>query len=97
VQRSKGGTDVRESDELGEYDENYNLVSVLYHALQGAETYGKYIKDAERAGDNELVDFFEEVREEEIDRAARAKKLLIERLLDEEELEEADDDLAEEE
>lgn len=30
----------------GTDDNLYNLVSVLYHALQGAETYDKYISDA---------------------------------------------------
>ena len=33
-------------------DHVYGLVSVLYHALQGAETYEKYVDDAERAGDD---------------------------------------------
>ncbi len=30
----------------------YDLVSVLYHALEGAQTYDIYIKDAEQGGDN---------------------------------------------
>jgi hypothetical protein len=30
----------------GVRDEHYNLVSILYHALQGAETYDTYISDA---------------------------------------------------
>jgi hypothetical protein len=55
-------------------------VSVLYHALQGAETYERYIDDAEQAGDDELVRFFEECRDQETDRAARAKRLLVERI-----------------
>jgi hypothetical protein len=63
-----------------EPDENYALVSVLYHALQGAETYSQYIRDAEAAGDDELVEFFGDVKEEEEERAERAKQLLAERL-----------------
>jgi len=60
----------------GVKDEHYNLVSILYHALQGAETYDTYISDAEGAGDQELAQFFREVQEEERRRAARAKELL---------------------
>jgi rubrerythrin len=64
----------------GVRDEHYAVVSILYHALQGAETYQTYINDAERAGDQELVQFFREVQEEERRRAARAKELLRGRL-----------------
>jgi rubrerythrin len=60
----------------GVRDEHYNLVSILYHALQGAETYDTYISDAESAGDQEFAQFFREVQEEERRRAARAKELL---------------------
>lgn len=31
----------------GTRDETYDLVSILYHALQGAETYDQYIQDAQ--------------------------------------------------
>ena len=64
----------------GTKDEHYNLVSVLYHALQGAETYAQYIRDAEQAGDRELVQFLQEVKAEEERRAERAKALLGQRL-----------------
>jgi hypothetical protein len=60
----------------GVRDEHYNLVSILYHALQSAETYDTYISDAGGAGDQELAQFFREVQEEEHRRAARAKELL---------------------
>ena len=49
----------------GTPDEHYNLVSVLYHALQGAELYAEYAEDAERAGDTELADFFQQIQDEE--------------------------------
>jgi hypothetical protein len=64
----------------GESDEVYGLVSVLYHALQGAETYARYAADARRAGDGEVVEFFEECQSDEIERADRAKELLAARL-----------------
>ena len=64
--------------ETGTKDKNYNLTSVLYHALQGGENYDSYISDAE--GDDELVEFFKDVQQEEKNRADRAKKLLADRL-----------------
>jgi hypothetical protein len=66
--------------ERGTSDDLYGVVSVLYHALQGAETYDEYADDAREAGDSELVTFFEECREEELRRAERAKALLADRL-----------------
>jgi len=61
-------------------DEIYDIVSVLYHALQGAETYDQYIRDAEQRRDQELAQYFREVQEEEIRRALRGKELLARRL-----------------
>ena len=62
----------------GTDDNLYNLVSVLYHALQGAETYDKYISDA--GDDQELASFMRAVKEEGMRRAERAKELLARRL-----------------
>ena len=81
----------------GERDEVYGLVSVLYHALQGAETYAQYVEDARRSGDDELSEFFEECQDEEADRADRAKELLATRLDAFAESAEADDDEDEDE
>jgi rubrerythrin len=64
----------------GTGDTVYDLVSIIYHALQGAETYGMYIADAEEVGDAELAKFFKEVQDDERQRADRAKKLLAVRL-----------------
>jgi hypothetical protein len=44
-------------------DKDYNLISILYQSLQGAESCEKYRKDAEKENDQELVQFFEEVKE----------------------------------
>ena len=76
-------------------DTVYGLVSVLYHALQGAETYQKYIQDAQRGGDEELVEFFQECLESEQERASRAKGLLASRM--EEDADDEDDDEDEDE
>ncbi len=66
--------------ETGAKDKHYNLTSVLYHALQGGENYDQYVSDAETEGDDELVQFFKDVQEEERNRAQRAKGLLADRL-----------------
>jgi hypothetical protein len=42
----------------GTRDEHYNLVSVLYHALNAADTCDRYALDAETAGDERLAAFF---------------------------------------
>ncbi|HET9952889.1 MAG TPA: hypothetical protein VFQ61_00215 [Polyangiaceae bacterium] len=82
-----------------ERDETYGLISVLYHALQGAETYSQYIADAERAGKTELVEFFRECQEEENARAKRARSLLADALdeADDEDVEDEDEDKDEDE
>lgn len=63
-----------------EADEIYAVVSVLYHALEGASAYDKYIGDAQKAGDAELERFFVSCRTEEHARVRRARSLLVERL-----------------
>lgn len=64
----------------GTRDITYNLVSVIYHALQGAETYDTYIQDAKEEGDQALADFFREVQQHNRDTATRAKELLAARI-----------------
>ena len=66
--------------ETGTRDETYDVVAVVYHALQGAETYGMYVTDAKEVGDTELAKFFQEVQDEERQRADRAKQFLAARL-----------------
>ena len=58
----------------------YDLISVIYHALQGAETYDRYIADAEERGDGELAAFFHDVQSQNCDIAERGRHLLRERL-----------------
>ncbi len=52
----------------------YDLVSIQYHALKGAEVYDKYIEDAHEHDD--VVEFFEQVKEEDANRAVRCHELL---------------------
>jgi hypothetical protein len=60
----------------GTRDEHYNLISVLYHALHGAENCEIYAVDAEAAGDARLAEFFRETQEMQRQLAERAKELL---------------------
>ena len=63
----------------GVSDTVYNLTSVLYHAAQGGTVYAKYIEDAEQEGDQELVEFFRQVQQQDAERAQKAKALLDKR------------------
>ena len=62
--------------DTGTRDITYNIVSTIYHTLQGAETLALYIADAEQQGDQELAQFFRDVKEENQRRAERGKQLL---------------------
>ena len=78
-------------------DQVYGLVSVLYHALQGAQACEQYIEDAESGGDDELVKFFEECRDQQQELGRRAKRLLVDRVdVDDEGDEDEDEDDEEE-
>ncbi len=63
---SKSGTD----------NVTFDLVSILYHSLEGAQTYDKYIQDAQSKGNSDLVKFFQDLKQEEFNRAERCKQLL---------------------
>ncbi|MEU4216400.1 hypothetical protein [Actinoplanes sp. NPDC026623] len=52
----------------------YDLVSIQYHALKGATVYAKYAADAE--GHDDVLDFIEQVHQEDARRAERAHELL---------------------
>jgi hypothetical protein len=61
-------------------DKNYNLISMLYHSADVAETLKTYIQDAEQEGDQELVNFFSTALENNLEASQRAKELLVARL-----------------
>ena len=54
----------------------YDLASVLYHTLQAGASYEQYIRDAEEAGDRELIEFFRVLRDEDSRRADYAQELI---------------------
>ena len=63
----------------GTSDEHFNLISVLYHALQCCACCETYLNDAEQAGDRDLTQFFQDVKKQNQNTAERAKQLLAQR------------------
>ena len=61
-------------------DKNYNLIAVLYHSSDNVESLKTYIQDAEQEGDQELVDFFDGILENNLKAAQSAKEMLAARL-----------------
>ena len=62
----------------GTSDPTYNLVSVVYHALQGAETIQMYLDD--EGTDDELRQFFQQVQQGYRRAADMGKQLLVQRI-----------------
>ncbi len=52
----------------------YNLVSIQYHALKGAEVYDRFIDDAH--GHEDVVELIRQVQKEDAQRAIRCHELL---------------------
>jgi hypothetical protein len=68
------------SDQQSTTDTTYNLISVIYHALQSVDTFHTYLRDAEETGDSELTGLLSGAIEHQRDLAAQAKGLLAQRL-----------------
>ena len=64
----------------GTLDKDYNLIWFTEACLSNALRLELYAKDAERAGDSELVEFFRRAQTESKKGAAQAKQLLAARL-----------------
>ncbi len=62
----------------GTTDPTYNIISVVYHALQGAETIQKYLDDV--GTEPELRDFFAQVQQGYRRAADAGKQLLVQRI-----------------
>ncbi len=61
-------------------DKDYDLVSTLYHALQGVEKCEGYLEDAENSGDQGVKAFLKDTQQKYRDISDQAKALLSERL-----------------
>ncbi|MBV6623192.1 MAG: hypothetical protein KI793_09705 [Rivularia sp. (in: Bacteria)] len=64
----------------GTANEHYDLISVIYHSLQSASVCNMYIQDANNSGDRELMEFFQQVKEQNCQQAEQAKKLMAQRM-----------------
>ena len=60
-------------EETGTRDDTYDVISVVYHALQGAENCQIYAEDAE---DGQLRDFFQQAYEQQRQLAEQGKQVL---------------------
>jgi hypothetical protein len=83
--------------QTGERDETYNLISVIYHSLQGAETVSKYLADSKQSGEEDIHAFMQEVQSTYKQLAQRGKMLLADRIAASEESEGDEEENEEEE
>lgn len=58
----------------------FDLVSIQYHALQAAQVYDQYVKDAESHQD--VADFIRQCQEQDAQRAIRCHELLKQLTID---------------
>ena len=65
--------------DTGTRDETYDVISVLYHALQGVENCELYAEDA--SDDQELRQFFDQACQSQRQLADQAKRILHDRLM----------------
>jgi hypothetical protein len=62
-----------QSSETGTRDETYDVISIVYHALQGAENCDIYAEDAE---DDQLRRFFQQAADQQRQLAEQGKQVL---------------------
>ena len=72
--------DTETGDVTGTADKDYNIIWFTERCLSNALRLEIYIKDAERAGDDELVEFFRKAQTESRKGAEQGKMLLAARL-----------------
>jgi hypothetical protein len=62
-----------ESQQTGTKNETYNVISIMYHALQGAENCQTYLNDAQ---DGQAREFFQQALKSQRQLADRGKEVL---------------------
>lgn len=62
--------------QTGMDNQYFDVASVLYHTLRGSQTLAGYIEDARQGGNQELVQFFQQVKQQEDRSAEEAKQWL---------------------
>ncbi|MBE9169770.1 hypothetical protein IQ238_20325 [Pleurocapsales cyanobacterium LEGE 06147] len=71
---------MKRDSSTGTANEQYDLISIIYHSLQSAAVCEMYIQDAEQSGDRELTEFFQQVKERSCQQAEQAKQLMAQRM-----------------
>jgi hypothetical protein len=66
-------------------DKNYNIISALYQAADNVEMFKSYINDAEEDNDQEVVELFDAILENNLRASQQLKELLVSRLESEQE------------
>ena len=64
--------------ETGFDDVSFDLISVQYHSLKAGHDYGQYVRDARNAGRDDIAGFFEQVMQQDSERAATCHEFLKE-------------------
>ena len=62
--------------ETGFGDVESDLVSMQYHSLKAGHDYGQYVRDAKNAALDDVTSFFEEVMNQDSQRAERCHQPL---------------------
>jgi len=62
--------------ETGFDDVTYDLISVQYHSLKAGHDYGQYVRDARNAGKEDIASFFEQVMQQDSQRAQQCHQFL---------------------
>jgi len=63
--------------EAGIDDLEYDLISTVYHNLQGMEAAARYALDAEEMGSSDIAEFFRATQRDCQQRAGEARRLLM--------------------
>ncbi len=71
---------ISDQNRTGTRNSQYDLLSVLYRALEQSASFDKYIVDARGDDDTEFANFFEAIKQQNSEQAERAKELLRSRL-----------------
>ena len=66
--------------DTGTSDPDYNVILVLQQALEDSYRFQCFAEDARTAGDDELVELFEELADQDRELAGRVKTILAKRL-----------------
>ncbi len=77
--RAGGGHDQGQA-QPGVPDVEYDLISLIYHNLEGVQASGRYASDAVEAGDDELAQLFRDAQQSYLAQADHARQLLRQRI-----------------